>query len=55
MDDKRKYARCLKDVIIDFKLINFPDEYLMGMRVYEGHNEVVDCHWFPPALTLAGQ
>ena len=25
--------------------------YMMGMRVYEGHDEVVGCEWFPPALT----
>jgi hypothetical protein len=24
--------------------------YLLGMRVYEGHDEVVVCQWFPPAL-----
>lgn len=24
--------------------------YLLGMRVYEGHDEVVACQWFPPAL-----
>ena len=24
--------------------------YLLGMRVYEGHDEVVDCEWFPPSL-----
>ncbi|MDC3251126.1 DUF1254 domain-containing protein [Luminiphilus sp.] len=25
--------------------------YMLGMRVYEGHSSVLDCHWFPPALT----
>lgn len=25
--------------------------YLLGMRVYEGHTEVVNCEWFPPVLT----
>ncbi|MFT5561923.1 MAG: hypothetical protein ACJAYE_002427 [Candidatus Azotimanducaceae bacterium] len=25
--------------------------YMMGMRVYEGHDEVVNCEWFPPSLT----
>ena len=24
--------------------------YLLGLRVYEGHDEVVNCAWFPPAL-----
>lgn len=24
--------------------------YMLGMRVYEGHSSVLDCHWFPPAL-----
>lgn len=24
--------------------------YLLGMRVYEGHDEVVACEWFPPEL-----
>lgn len=24
--------------------------YLLGMRVYEGHDEVVECEWFPPTL-----
>ncbi len=24
--------------------------FLLGMRVYEGDDEVVDCRWFPPAL-----
>ena len=24
--------------------------YLLGMRVYEGQPEVVDCEWFPPAM-----
>lgn len=24
--------------------------YLMGLRVYEGHDEVVECEWFPPSL-----
>ncbi|MEC7663122.1 MAG: DUF1214 domain-containing protein, partial [Pseudomonadota bacterium] len=24
--------------------------YLLGLRVYEGHDAVVDCTWFPPAL-----
>jgi hypothetical protein len=28
--------------------------YLLGMRVYEGHPEVIDCKWFPPALTGPG-
>ncbi len=28
-----------------------PGPYMMGMRVYEGHQEVIDCDWFPPALT----
>ena len=27
--------------------------YLLGMRVYEGHERVVSCDWFPPTLTLA--
>jgi len=27
-----------------------PGPYLLGMRVYEGHDEVVDCRWFPPPL-----
>ncbi|MGK0223891.1 MAG: hypothetical protein ACI9ON_003138, partial [Limisphaerales bacterium] len=25
--------------------------YLLGMRVYEGHEEVIACDWFPPSLT----
>lgn len=25
--------------------------YLLGMRVYEGRDEVIDCEWFPPTLT----
>ena len=25
--------------------------YMLGMRVYEGHEAVVDCAWFPPLLT----
>ncbi|MFT7548880.1 MAG: hypothetical protein ACI9VI_002727 [Candidatus Azotimanducaceae bacterium] len=25
--------------------------YLMGMRVYEGHDSVIACEWFPPSLT----
>jgi hypothetical protein len=25
--------------------------YLLGMRVYEGQPDVINCHWFPPALT----
>jgi len=25
--------------------------YLLGMRVYEGHSEVIACEWFPPPLT----
>lgn len=25
--------------------------YLLGMRVYEGHDEVIACEWFPPPLT----
>jgi hypothetical protein len=25
--------------------------YLLGMRVYEGRDEVIDCEWFPPSLT----
>lgn len=24
--------------------------YLLGMRVYEGHDEVINCDWFPPSL-----
>jgi hypothetical protein len=24
--------------------------YLLGMRVYEGHDEVIACDWFPPSL-----
>ena len=24
--------------------------YLLGLRVYEGHESVVDCRWFPPGL-----
>ncbi|MBT3427033.1 MAG: hypothetical protein HOL98_16435 [Gammaproteobacteria bacterium] len=24
--------------------------YILGMRVYEGHDEVVACEWFPAAL-----
>ena len=24
--------------------------YLLGMRVYEGREEVIDCEWFPPML-----
>jgi hypothetical protein len=24
--------------------------YLLGMRVYEGDNEVIACEWFPPLL-----
>ncbi len=27
-----------------------PGPYLLGMRVYEGHAEVVACEWFPPPL-----
>jgi hypothetical protein len=30
-----------------------PGPYLLGMRVYEGHDEVVACEWFPPNLDLA--
>jgi hypothetical protein len=26
--------------------------YMMGMRVYEGHEEVIDCQWFPPSLVV---
>ncbi len=26
--------------------------YLLGMRVYEGRDEVVGCEWFPPALEI---
>lgn len=30
-----------------------PDgRYLLGLRVYEGHAEVVDATWFPPALEV---
>ena len=25
--------------------------YLLGMRVYEGHEEVISCDWFPPQLS----
>ena len=25
--------------------------YLLGMRVYEGHAQVINCDWFPPSLT----
>ena len=25
--------------------------FLLGMRVYEGHKEVIACEWFPPQLT----
>jgi hypothetical protein len=28
-----------------------PGPYLLGLRVYEGHPDVVDATWFPPALT----
>ena len=28
--------------------------YLLGLRVYEGHDAVVDCTWFPPALVPQG-
>ncbi|MDG1204953.1 MAG: DUF1214 domain-containing protein [Pseudomonadales bacterium] len=24
--------------------------YMMGMRVYEGHEGVIECQWFPPSL-----
>jgi hypothetical protein len=24
--------------------------YLLGMRVYEGRDAVVNCDWFPPVL-----
>lgn len=24
--------------------------YMLGLRVYEGHHEVIECNWFPPAL-----
>ena len=27
--------------------------YLLGMRVYEGRDEVIDCKWFPPSLISA--
>jgi len=27
-----------------------PAPYLLGLRVYEGHDEVVHCRWFPPPL-----
>ncbi|MEC8347673.1 MAG: DUF1214 domain-containing protein, partial [Pseudomonadota bacterium] len=26
------------------------DPFLLGLRVYEGHDAVLDCTWFPPAL-----
>jgi len=26
--------------------------YMMGMRVYEGHDEVIECEWFPPSLSV---
>jgi len=26
------------------------EPYLLGMRVYEGHSEVIACEWFPPPL-----
>jgi hypothetical protein len=25
--------------------------YMLGMRVYEGHDSVTDCEWFPPPLS----
>jgi len=28
--------------------------YLLGMRVYEGRQEVIECRWFPPALENQG-
>jgi hypothetical protein len=28
--------------------------YMLGMRVYEGHDEVIACEWFPPQLTSPG-
>ena len=28
-----------------------PGRYMLGLRVYEGDPEVVDCSWFPPPLT----
>jgi hypothetical protein len=28
--------------------------YLLGMRVYEGHFEVIECEWFPPRLVRIG-
>ena len=38
----------------DANWLPVPDgPYLLGMRVYEGHPAVVDCEWFPPALTRA--
>jgi len=26
--------------------------YIMGMRVYEGHDDVIECQWFPPSLAV---
>jgi len=28
------------------------DPYIMGMRVYEGHDDVIECQWFPPSLAV---
>ena len=31
------------------------ERYLLGMRVYEGHEQVVQCEWFPPPLVPLAQ